>query len=283
MKNKITVILKGGIGNQMFQYSAALSVAIKNNCELCIDASTGFFKDPYGRSYSLECFSLGQNEIHRSVTLATKWLDQIRKKYFKILYELGISKSLFVYEKKLNYDCMLDWSNRTEVYLDGYFQSSNYFSGIEKEIKVHFEFINEHKKNNIALSKKILSADSVCLHMRRDRIDHPATVDYYLKAISIIKLHVDKPIFFIFSDDPLWFKLNMAEILDVSFIVIDWNIDDETEDLWLMTLCKHFIIANSTFSWWAAWLGSYKDKIVIAPHELTNNNKYIYPENWNIL
>ena len=100
MKNKITVILKGGIGNQMFQYSAALSVAIKNDCELCIDASTGFFKDPFGRSYSLGCFSLGHSEIHRSITLATKWLDQIRKKYFKILYELGISKDLFVYEKK---------------------------------------------------------------------------------------------------------------------------------------------------------------------------------------
>jgi hypothetical protein len=278
-KNSIIVVLKGGLGNQMFQYASALSVAIQNDCILYIDTSTGFYKDPYFRSFSLECFNIEQKKIYKKNIL----FEKIRRKYLRFISKFFFNKNLFVYEKDIGYDRVLNFGKKTVVYMDGYFQSPKYFKSIEKIIKNSFKFTCNHKNVNIKISGIILSTNSVCLHVRRDRIDNPATLDYYLNAISLIKKNTQNPIFFIFSDDPEWVNSNISRNIDINYRIIDWNPNDEIEDIWLMSLCNHFIIANSTFSWWAAWLGRCGEKNVIVPNALKANNKDIFPSDWIVL
>ena len=278
-KNSIIVVLKGGLGNQMFQYASALSVAIQNDCELYIDTSTGFYKDPYSRSFSLGCFNIEQKKIYKKII----FFEKIKSKYLRFISKFFFDKNLFVDDKDIGYDRVLNLGKKTVAHMDGYFQSPKYFKSIEKVIKNSFKFTCNHKNVNTKISDIILSTNSVCLHVRRDRIDNPATLDFYLKAISLIQKNTQNPIFYIFSDDPEWVNSNISRNIDINYRIIDWNPNDEIEDIWLMSLCNHFIIANSTFSWWAAWLGRCGEKNVIVPNALKANNKDIFPSDWIVL
>jgi hypothetical protein len=178
-------------------------------------------------------------------------------------------------------------SSSQNYYLDGYWQTEKYF--LVNRQKLLNDFCLKQSLSAVAnnLANHAKSVCSVSIHVRRgDYLNYSNTfniqsVDYYQRAINVLKNKLVSPIFFVFSDDITWCKANLSFANDLIFI--DESIADY-EQLTLMSLCSHHIIANSSFSWWGAWLGLNQDKVVIAPqnwfadHALTVND--IVPNDW---
>ncbi|MCK4744844.1 alpha-1,2-fucosyltransferase, partial [Candidatus Parcubacteria bacterium] len=175
------------------------------------------------------------------------------------------------------------------IYLDGYWQSEKYFKNIENSIRKEFTLKNDLQLKAKKLLRKIKNTESISIHIRRnDYISHkPANqyhgvchLSYYKKAINVIIKKIDDPHFFVFSDDIDWCKKN----LKIKFPTIFVEGNKDYEDLILMSKCKHNIIANSTFSWWGAWLNNNPNKIVIAPkkwfRKKSINTKDLIPKTW---
>ena len=174
-------------------------------------------------------------------------------------------------------------------YYIGYWQSEKFFKDISDEIRKDFSFPKFTSEKNLEILKLIKSYNSVSIHIRRgDYLQNRgfnglAPLEYYQKAIEYIKNKIENPHFFIFSNDIEWCRKNLS--IENSYY-IDWNRGEESyRDMQLMSLCKHNIIPNSTFSWWGAWLNKNPNKIVIAPEKWFNdcvNIDYsnIVPETW---
>ena len=280
----IIVKLCGGIGNQMFQYAAARRLAYVNNVPLKLDL--GWFgknralTERDKRNYNLDCFMLSveiaeDDEVSGLISHLNNPLSR-RLPYFLKKYISHFNKTHIV-EKAYNFDpeiLML----KDNVYLDGYWQSDKYFNDAEDIIRFDFTFCDEPEGQNLRYAELIRNLNSVSLHVRRgDYVTSAKTgafhglcsLDYYKQAVNEIFRQTDKPVFFMFSDDMEWVKTNLK--IDADIYYVDCNtLDTCHEDLRLMSLCKHHIIANSSFSWWGAWLSSYTDKIVCAPEKWFN-------------
>lgn len=209
--------------------------------------------------------------------------SKIRRRLF------GKKKTHFV-EKQYNFDSTV--FNLDNKYLDGYWQTEKYFKDIETNIRKEFTFKNKLDRRNQNLINKIKQGDSISIHVRRgDYINNfetanlysgICTLNYYKKAIDIMKKEICNPIFYIFSDDIEWVKSKL-ELEDA--IYVNWNKGHKSYiDMQLMSKCKYNIIANSTFSWWGAWLNNYHNKIVIAPKKWFSDNNInsqdIIPDGW---
>ena len=286
----IIIKIFGGLGNQLFQYSFGKYLELKLNTIVKYDIQTNKkIKNFTSRDIELQFLNI-------SLEIATE--DEIKKlKYFtsgilsrierKIAQKLPcIIRSYFVepsVQTIINYQNLKD-----NCYYDGYWQSYKYLSDIE------IAPYKEISKKNFLVDKetqatKILSNESISIHIRRgdylsikknSEIFSVCDMSYYEKAILYITQRLPKPNFFIFSDDIDWAQRNF---FGQQFYFIDGNIP--SEDMHLMSLCKHNIIANSTFSWWAAWLNSNKNKIVIAPKQwyigpLNKSTENLIPNSW---
>lgn len=259
--------LIGGLGNQMFQYALGRFLAEKHNTRLKLDV-TGFQK------YKLHKYSLAAYNINAD--LAT--VEEIN------------SMNFCIKEKHFSFDPdVLDLPDN--VYLDGYWQSEKYFFDVKNILKKEFTVKFEQTGKNKEIAEVITSTNSVSIHVRRcDYITNKTFVvcclDYYYRCISFIDQNINSPEFFVFSDDPNWVKDNLKINFKTTFISCN-NADTNYEDLRLMSLCKHNIIANSTFSWWSTWLNNNLSKIVIAPKQwfesCENNIKDLLPNEWIIL
>ena len=199
-------------------------------------------------------------------------IDTIKKKI------LGFRKTHYR-EVKLSFNEDIENFIRSNenIYLEGYWQSEKYFERIKDVIKNEFVFEKFSEEKNIFASNKIYATNSVAIHVRRgDYVKNPlysdiCTLDYYKRAIKYITQHIDNPFFYIFSDDIHWCIENFNDLNQIEFI--DWNNGKQSyRDMQLMSLCKHNIIANSTFSWWGAWLNKNPSKIVIAPKKILNSS-----------
>ena len=163
------------------------------------------------------------------------------------------------------------------VYLFGYWQNELYFREFAKEIRKELMISCEHHPDNIEMAKSIASVNAVCVHARRlhgivngrdiQRTEghRSLPIEYYIGAVAKICAEVSNPHFFLFADAPDWFCENLKIKYPVTYVNSNAHNGREYEDLWLMSACKHFIIANSTFSWWGAWLSDFEEKIVICP------------------
>ena len=203
-------------------------------------------------------------------------------------YFLGFGKFYHLIEKNTKYLPIVLGSNPPKnIYIQGLWQSEKYFKSIREIIRSEFVIKSSHCNEAIEFSKQIQSTNSVAIHLR-SYLEVPKGVgvvqvgiDYYLKASRLIASKVSNPHFYIFSDNLQWAINNLQ--IDFPYTIVDLsniNSDDKAiEEFWLMSSCKHQIIANSTFSWWAAWLNSYKNKIVITPN-LEWNNKDIILSDW---
>ena len=176
-------------------------------------------------------------------------------------------------------------------YMSGYWQSENYFESNRSILINDFSFRIPLNARNADALRLISSSNSVSIHIRRGDYLHNAnakathglcSLEYYHKAIRLIKATIGKPRFFIFSDDMLWVKAHLEPEEDCIFV--DWNFGvDSYNDMRLMSLCKHNIIANSSFSWWGAWLNRNPDKVIIAPKRWFAgkiNDSNIIPSSW---
>ena len=268
----IIVKITGGLGNQMFQFALA-SILAKNadsKLYLEIDVFKSIQKGVTPWDFQLNIFNnqysfLSVMDIEKLIGDAG--IVKLIKK------TLGV-KTLTTYkEKSLNFDSNV-LETTSPVYLKGYFQSYKYFRGNERFVRDLFKFDTESLKGkNIYYLSQIQSSNSVSIHIRRgDYVsnknileDHGiCNFDYYLKAINILSSKISSFKLFFFSDDMDWVKENFSSI-NVDKFFIEQEQKNDWVDMFLMSSCDHQIIANSSFSWWGAWLNSNNSKIVVAP------------------
>lgn len=279
--------LVGGLGNQLFEYAFARTIQIKTNQKICISTYEITYHDKK-RIPTLRKFRLPDSVCFTEKKLP--WYVHRRNYISKILRKVLEKKFFEYYQKRGSYIWYSEEFIKTEqnfkdnIYIGGYWQSEKYFKDAVNDIRE--EIIPQKiSKKNMELVKKIESEKSICLHIRRgDYVGSPyqvCTVEYYNKAIELIRQYLDTTIY-IFSDDVQWVKENIC-ILGKKNFVEDKNPD--YIDLYLMSKCHSFIISNSTFSWWAQELGSQKDKIVIAPNRWHTEKKCesIYLESWKLV
>jgi hypothetical protein len=275
------IYLKGGLGNQLFQYAFGRALQWKLNCVVKFDLS--FFDSQSKRLMCLDKFNTNlkvasNDEIQSSLKLKSTFLEKL----IGFLSKKDRKNPLCI-EKNLSFDEVY-LSEKHKSYFKGYWQSEKYFKDIDeilrKELTITYP---PSERNSLAMESIKLDQNAVSLHIRRgDYISEDKTneihgicgMDYYYNAVSLLKNRIGNFNLYIFSDDIFWVKENFK--YPCNKVYIDWN-DDNTnyEDLRLMSLCKHNIIANSSFSWWGAWLNNNPKKIVIAP------KRWFADENWN--
>ncbi len=168
------------------------------------------------------------------------------------------------------------------MFLTGYWHNQKYFKSFYSQLIKEFEFISKPDIPNEELIKYIKEENSISIHIRRGdyaNLDNILPINYYHNAIDYIKKKVKNPKFIYFSDEPNWVKENLT--INNSDIIVDFNDSSEGyNDMRLMSLCKHNIIANSTLSWWGAWINQNPDKIVIAPKSYDNKTNDFCPIDW---
>lgn len=290
----IGVRLMGGLGNQMFQYATAESLARANHTGVAIDQvfleNSADIDTP--RIYELDCFAFDEHFIQPSKRPFEN-PDAVysgNKGKLRFIKHLAKGTAWHVYrEPHHNFDSeLLKQPNRS--YLIGYWQTEKYFADIRDILLKDFEFKSEATGNNKKLLENIKQSESISIHVRRgDYVTNKhanafhGTKDkkYYGMALEPILKKTKSPVLFVFSDDPAWCKQNLK--FKQKTVYVEGN-QKGFEDMRLMLNCKHNVIANSSFSWWAAWLNQNPDKIVVAPKKWFNdpsaNTKDILPEPW---
>lgn len=286
--------LNGGLGNQMFQYSLGRVLSKLNSTSLYLDLSLYSKNKNYSnsRDYELDIFENIKAEIYtnqlQKESLKINRLKLILNKYLKL--KLSAYPSNWIKEESSQFNPKI-LKLRGSYLLDGYWQTEKYFKKYRDTILNDFVFPKKTSKKNQELIKKIKCNQATSIHVRRgDYVSNIMTnkyhgvlpLKYYKKAIDLIRTKVSKPIFIIFSDDLNWCRNNLA--VPKNSIFVSNNKKNSFEDMRLMSLCKHNIIANSSFSWWGAWLNKNKSKIVIAPSPWFKNknteHKDIVPADW---
>jgi hypothetical protein len=263
----------GGLGNQMFQYAFYKALEKKG---FSVYADLSFFKN-YTLHNGYELNRIFDIRVNNAPRLYIELLRPNQQKwiYKKFKRILLLKKSYR--EEIIDFNFDSSFLNRIgSHYYWGYWQNEKYFKEIKEDLHKDFEFKTPLKDKNLEISKLINFTQSVSIHVRRgDYVNHPVhgnicDKDYYISAIKLINQKISDLVYFIFSDDIKWCHENL-NIKNAYYI--DWNIGSQSYiDMQLMSLCKNQIIANSTFSWWAAWLNKNKSKIVISPKIWLNNN-----------
>ncbi len=278
-KRKLYSRVIGGLGNQLFIYAFAKAYSIRNNITLYFDLKSGYKKDEFGREPLLKKFFENIEEASYFDILVfffTKKFPFLSKLIFKavLVYETNPKEFVDIFSQ--------DNTKFKKIFTQGNFQSYDYFSDFEIQIKSGINFFFSKTDLIYQLANTINATNSVCVHVRRIDYVYKLDLEYYLQAFREMERHISNPVFFIFSDDIKWCKSNFPSEYPINFITHD--VSEEIADLWLMTLCKNFIIANSSFSWWGAWLSSNETKCVIAPDamQLGVIGK-IYPPTWKTL
>lgn len=290
----------GGLGNQMFQYAFAVALQKKHPGEIVM-IDTQLYKYPFIKKFNGNNFYHNGFEIykvfpHANIPIAT-YKDIIKLSYYIPNYLasrivrriLPIRKKEYILpvDKYFSYDanalCM-----KGDCYYEGVWASIQYFEDAKEEILQQFRFssINIYNDNMV---KKVLSSHSVAIHVRRgdyvgaQNFKDICTFDYYKLAIQKILRLIDSPSFFIFSNDIKWCKSNISPLLGESQVeYVDGNKGkDSPWDMFLMSKCEAQILANSSFSWWSAFLNE-RANIIIVPSRWINrtNNVDLYKKSW---
>ena len=281
--------LCGGLGNQLFIYATARRLAVKNDLPLKLDISSGYQHDMFKRQYLLghfniqaaiatpkESFMTRFGTIRRRIWQARSRLQKFDDKYL-------ITEQFKAFDSRL-----LSLKVKHSVYLQGYWQSEKYFSDCEEILRNELKFIGKQDAEVLEIASQIDDVNSVCLHVRSYQevpVKDGATrldTEYYQYAIERLAGKLDDPQIFCFSDHLAWAK-QCLHTIHYPMIFVTHRLRDKVgatlADFWLMSRCHHHIVANSSFSWWGAWLSTNPEKIVIAPQE-DYNNKDFFPESW---
>jgi hypothetical protein len=269
----IVVRLKGGLGNQMFQYAAARAIAVRRSTVVKLDCR--FYASQSKRRYELDKLRIIQRFPNALERFMISSPEQRRAKVAARVMAACWPRFRInrVLESGFTFDRTV-MSRAGSLYLDGYWQSPKYFAEIASLLRHEFAVKTPPNPQNASMMSEIESCSSICLHVRRgDYVSDPRIqefhgtcgVEYYRKALEEVAARVTVPVVFVFSDDPAWVKQHL--VIDRRVVYVTHNIGhDDHEDLRLMTHCKHFILANSTFGWWGAWLANNPRKIVICPN-----------------
>jgi hypothetical protein len=296
----ITVVLRGGLGNQMFEYAAGLALAKRRGTDLVLD--TTYLSDRFPRrnftyrEFDLDIFTLTPrfttlSKIANALPVPGLWLG-LDLAIIKLSDILGIQKFFTEKDERVFDPTLLDAPANTVPW--GRWQSEKYFLNVTDELRAAFTFRHPLEGEAKVLGEKIRSANSVSLHVRRG--DYAAfknvaqtmgdtNLAYYDRAAKYIGEHAKGPKFFVFSDDIDWCKGNIKLPFPMEYVSASSEGPKASYHLELMSLCKHNIVANSTFSWWGAWLNKNPQKIVIAPQHWYSDGRDpdIVPGAWTRL
>ena len=286
----IVVRLLGGLGNQMFQYAFGRALAERRAVSLKLDIAS--FETYSLRRYALQHFGiiaeLLSPEERKQLGLPRDETTRLSRLVERFLQPAAIA---VVDEHSFEFDpALLDV--RAPCYLRGYWQSPKYFASIESMIRREFTVQAPPNTANLNAARVVTGCDSVSVHVRRgDYVESETTgrfhglcdPSYYRAAEAHLRERLRNPKLFVFSDDPDWAEQNLRLTAPATYFRHNGP-EQDFEDLRLMALCKHHIIANSTFSWWGAWLCDNPNKTVIAPRnwfrEANHSTRDLIPANW---
>jgi len=286
----IIVKLQGGLGNQFFQYAMGRSLSSRLGVELMLDVSS-YINDPK-RDYELGKYNINakiasESEVARCTNFSSILVSKMSR-FIKPLYGL----SGFVSEKFFEYDprVMRLPDNR---YLFGYWQSSKYFESVQNLLKKELipkKPLDRENQKTLMMLKGL--GDSVCITIRRGDFvsDSKATsfhgtcdIDYYKRSMKLIENKLKNVQYCVFTDDQQWALESLNSSKPMIFVGTD-NMAAAEKNMLLMSQCKNFIIANSSYGWWGAWLSENRDKIVIAPKRWFANKEIntsdLCPRGW---
>lgn len=269
---KLIPRLFGGLGNQLFIYATARRLALVNSAELVLDDVSGFTHDPYKRHYQLDHFNIPYRKASAAERLEP--LGQFRRKVLRAYNQRKPFEQRSYLAQGFNVDFdsrLLHFKLQGTVYLEGYWQSEDYFKDVADIIRQDLQIKPPTDVANLAMAEAIRSGTAVAAHVRF--FDEPNAQainntpnDYYTRAVTEMERLAPAAHYYIFSDQPAYARARIS-LPDERVTLVHHNQGDPMAyaDLWLMSQCKHFIIANSTFSWWGAWLAASPTKQVIAP------------------
>ena len=274
-KGKLFVKLEGGLGNQFYQYASCKALAKKYGFQFEVLARMDSPNDSRRHNH-LGLFNIQSPYTGKLNALLVRMLFIRKFKIGKWLRKRLKSNQLLtlVHDPETGYHPEIFQNLSGNLLLLGYWQSYRYFENIRQDLLEEFKLKQAPQdKENLSLNEIIRDYESIAIHIRRgDYVSEEyflknfgiCSLSYYQKAIALLAEKIQTPHFFIFTDDPTWVKENLKICHPHTFITNNLGKSDY-EDFRLMSSCKHFIVANSSFSWWAAWIGNYLDKIVIAP------------------
>lgn len=273
------VRLLGGVGNQMFQYAFGRRLAALSGRIVRFDVENGFRNDIYGRRFSLDVFNA---EILRAesqdIPLGMNWRSPWHRVAKAGWSAMPVAWRRVVYEKTpFQFDSMVVANSKAAVYYFGYWQYEGYFATIQDTLRQEFTLRIPLPEPVVALQKEMAGSRSVSVHVRRYHdLDKNGKLisnarahlgacpaQYYLQAIERVGMQPGT-ICFIFSDNPQWAKANLNLPAPCRYVADECPCSD-VEEMLLMASCQHHVIANSSFSWWGAWLGRNPKKVVVAP------------------
>ena len=279
--------LKGGLGNQLFQYAAARRLSLTLGVPLKLDV--GFYKRHKQRTYELDQFRI-------EAGIATDW-EVARWRGPRLLTRITQPLGLLprcVMEKSFEFDPAI-LHLQGGRYLEGYWQSYRYFADVAPQIRSELAVRTPPSDADRAMLDRMAQCDAVCLHVRRgDYASNPiarqyhglCVPEYYRTAVEAIAAQLRVPELFVFSDDMPWVKQNLRFELPTTHVE-HHGVDSAPLELRLMGGCRHFVIANSSLSWWAAWLASSEESSVYAPQrwfaDPTINTADLTPPAWHRL
>jgi hypothetical protein len=287
-----------GLGNQFFQY--AFGFARAKDLEEKFKIDTSYFETfsevtQFGYTYSRD---FGLNRFNISAPEATKEeINQVLHPRGENLTQKIVNRRRLLSKKSHHHfqvkEKVLEFNSnflklKKNTYIEGYFTDERYFHKYRNELMKEFSLRSQPTEKNQSIIDEMERGNSVCISIRRTNfLNNPihgtCGEDYYYNAMKLMAEKVENPTFYVFSDDNEWINQYFAD-QGLRCVFIQHNFPDFYEDFRLMQHCKHHIIPNSTFPWWAAWLSDYKDKIVIAPQYWLKNDDINYagylPESW---
>jgi len=285
--------INGGLGNQMFQYAAGRALSVERGDLLRLNISD-LANDTLHYGFELErifhCTADMASEAEMRCVLGWQSSSHIRR----ILSRKSMAvfrRKKFVFEPHFHYWSAINNASR-DCFLAGYWQSEKYFKKYASVLRANFTFKTSLTNRNAELVEQIARVNAVSLHIRRgDYAGNPrilakhgvCSLSYYQEAIRYITARVATPYYFVFSDDMDWVRAKLKINSPCCHIVHNRG-PESYNDMRLMSLCRHHIIANSSFSWWGAWLNPGTTKIVVAPKRWFNNysasTEDLFPEGW---
>lgn len=270
--------LYGGLGNQMFIYAMVKAMSLRNKVPFAFNLKSDFVSDyMYKRELALSdfCLKLPENSLCTFDYPGGKYVRSFSRKLGR---NIIVPFYRYICETRpCRFEENLIKQRNKNAYLEGYWQTEKYFIDYEKEIRADFMISKDFSDDVYRELKEIKSVgeNSVMIGIRRYQESAVApggvlNADYYRKSMDIIASKISSPIFFCFSQEPEWVLQNLAGKYPIRMIKAKEGNNRAIDDLFLMSHCKHFIISNSSFYWWGAWLSENRDKIVVAPNNFVN-------------
>ncbi len=302
LKKKLVLKAAAGLGNQMFMYANAYSLAKRIGHELRIDTTSGYFQKKnttLHRKYSLNIFNLSAKEADKNDRY-DDYISHNYKKLIKFINKFQKKKSFItdpIKHKKKTFYKKIDNLFSDKIYQEGYFDSEKYFLDIKSDLLNEFKIKDKLIDKNNKFIKLLKDSNSVSIHIRRNRFVEPDSfldkgteakkdmkledvINYTHRGISYFKKKINNPKFFIWSNN----FTDLDKVFNKNeFIFVENN--NDVNDFHLFGYAKHFILGPSSFHWWGAWLNQHPDKICVRPPDNLNpsDNKDFWPDSWTII